>query len=152
MDDTHDSAQLRLGYALGILGQLFQTRVSALLAPSDLTYSQFMLLSHLRRSGGGTIGEIADAIEINQPGVTKIVGRLRARSLVSTTPDAADGRRRHIQLTEQGARALDAALAALGDDVGDWFRDWSANDLSSFAEQTERLVSWLDGHRISGPR
>ena len=66
-----------VGFFLAITSQLYQSRLHALVATHDLSYSQFSLLNHL--VGAGTpqsISAISNAMEINQPGVTKVVQRL----------------------------------------------------------------------------
>ena len=52
--------------------------MNSLLQPQGLNLSQFALLNHLLRSQKTihSINDLTEAMEINQPGVTKIVQRL----------------------------------------------------------------------------
>lgn len=147
MSDFELPASLRMGYTVGILSQLFQTRVQRVLSSTDLTYSQLTVLSHLSRNGQQTVSEIADAVEINQPGATKIIQRLGDRGLVSTEPDDNDARRRLTSVTPDGFVVLGEAFEALGHDFGAWTEDWSDSEVASFTELAERLAGWLDTNR-----
>jgi DNA-binding MarR family transcriptional regulator len=135
---------------VGIVAQLFQTRTGRLLADADLTYSHFTMLNHLARQPDQTqsIGELADAVEINQPGVTKAVKRLATMELVTTAADPDDSRRRLVTLTRAGGDALEQAFLQLGPEISSWFEDWEADELTSYVELTRRLAWHLDATRI----
>lgn len=137
----------RIGQTLGILSQLFRTRVEHSLSPYGLTYTQFSVLSHLVRTGAATIGDIADAVELNQPGVTKVVQRMTQSGLLAAGVDPDDARRRRVEVTEAGQRIFGDALGALSHDANDWFDGWSDHELEAFATGVERLTAWLDSHR-----
>jgi DNA-binding MarR family transcriptional regulator len=135
---------------LGILSQLFQTRVSAILQPLDLTYNQLTVLSHLERLGRQqTIGELAEAIEMNQPGVTKLVKRLEDGGLVAVAAGADDRRRRLVSITPAGAERMGNAMMTLFPDVAGWFDSWADEDVDQLGRLVGRLVGWLDENRLA---
>lgn len=141
---------LGIGVGLGILSQLYQTRMSRLLAPHDLTTTQFALLSHLMRRGDSqSIGDIANALEINQPGVTKVVRRLEANGLVTVRSSTEDKRMRMVTISARGNQLVEETGLALAIDFDQWFAEWDVGELEQLTELTWRLVGWLDGNRLA---
>lgn len=141
-------AQASIG--LGILSQLFQSRLAQLLAPIGLTYNQLALLTHLLRSGqAASISELAEVLEMNQPGITKMVKRLEEADLVTVGGVEGDRRRKVVNLTPTGASAIDTAMETIDADNAAWFDQWSDEETAEFAERIFRLVGWLDANRLS---
>lgn len=141
---------LQLGIQLGILSQLVQTRMSQLLAPAGMTYTQVALMSHLWRSENpATISELASALEINQPGVTKVVQRLEAAGLLTVQPSETDRRQKLVSVSDVGVEQLGQTLELIGADLAGWFEGWTAGQTDSFGQQLNQLVGWLDQHRLS---
>lgn len=139
-----------IGLLLAITGQLFQTRMTHLVGIHELTYTQFSLLSHLR--GVGTpeaVSSIADAMEINQPGVTKVVQRLADDGLVVVEADPGDSRRRLVRITADAIARLDEVGETLAADADGWFAGWSDQQLTEFRDRLGDLVTWLDGNRVA---
>jgi len=136
-----------IGLLLAIASQLFTTRVGQVVGGTDLTYTQFTLLSHLDAHPESSISELAAAMEINQPGVSKVVQRLSEMGLVAVAADREDSRRRRVSLATPGLDALARTRAALAEDGAAWFADWERDDLVSFRDQLATLVSWLDANR-----
>ncbi len=142
---------LRLGTAVGVLSQLVPSRIATLLAPTGLTYTQFALLNHLSRQPDQTssISELAAALEINQPGVTKAVRRLAEDGVAAIGHDDNDARRRLVSLTTPGATVLNEANQRVGADLARWFDDWPDEEQRTFLAGIDRLNDWLDANRLS---
>jgi len=99
---------------LAIVHQLMTTRLNRALRPLGLTMTHTSLLLHLTgHPDGCTIGEIADAMEVNQPAVSKTVKALADRGAVSVHLDPADARRRTIRLTADGGALIGQAMQAM---------------------------------------
>jgi DNA-binding MarR family transcriptional regulator len=98
---------LTLGSRLKRLGEQLQSQAEAVLQAhgSDLSASHFPLLAALDRLGAMGVGQLAQALGVSQPGVTRLLARLEADGLVGTEPGADDRRRRTVALTKAG-RAL----------------------------------------------
>jgi DNA-binding MarR family transcriptional regulator len=125
--------------------------MTTLLEPKGFTLSQFALLNHLVRSPKDThtINELTEAMEINQPGVSKIVQKLSETELVQVTTNQYDSRRRDVKITQQGReKVIEVGLGILPD-VSSWFQDWEVKDLETFVGYLGRLAQWLDQHRIN---
>jgi DNA-binding MarR family transcriptional regulator len=72
-----------------------------------LQVSQNSLLAALDRLGPLSIGEIAEALGVSQPGVTRAVAQLAKAGMVKTKPGPGDQRRRVIALTRKGEQRVD---------------------------------------------
>lgn len=133
---------------IGILGQLFEARMSALLKGHQLTYTQLATLSHLRRSDEAqTVSSLAHAMQINQPGMSKLVRKLEEQQAVTIAESPDDARARLVSITTDGAERLDRVGLELDADVAQWFADWTVDELGQFMGFTGRLLMWLDEHR-----
>jgi DNA-binding MarR family transcriptional regulator len=99
---------------LAIVHQLMTTRLNRALRPLGLNMTHTSLLMHLTgHPQGCTIGEIADAMEVNQPAVSKTVKALADRGAVSIHLDDADARRRTVRLTPDGGALIGQAMQAM---------------------------------------
>lgn len=147
--DEPSTTQAPLGVLLGIVNQLYRTRMSVIAGRGDLTPTKLALLSHLSRHDGPvSIGELAEVLEINQPGVTKVVRRLAEDGLVTVEASAEDRRRRLVAVTATGLDRMGTTLALVSTDMATWFEGWSDDDLTSFTTQIDRLAAWLDANRL----
>lgn len=113
-DIVRQLGHLALGTRLKRLGERLQAETTGFIEASglDLPASWFPLLAALDRTGGLTVGELADAMGVSQPGVTRSVAKLTELGLVGLSAhESADRRRRSVQLTAAGeelvARARD---------------------------------------------
>jgi DNA-binding MarR family transcriptional regulator len=95
-----------------------------------LQVGQNTLLAALDRLGPLSIGEIAEALGVSQPGVTRTVSQLAAAGMVKSRQVKGDQRRRVTALTRRGQQRIDqdkrtfwprveAAVADLCADFGD---------------------------------
>jgi DNA-binding MarR family transcriptional regulator len=99
---------------LAIVHQLASTRLNRALKPLGITLTHASLLSHLTQAPNGcSVGEIADAMEVNQPAVSKSLRTLTEHGAVSIDTAADDARRRTVRLTESGAALLARARTAM---------------------------------------
>src|SRR5690349_337664 len=92
---------LTLGTRLKRIGERMQAETSRYLDARGLPVpaSQFPLLAALDRPGGLTVGELAEAVGVSQPGITRSVARLVDQGLIAVTHGSADRRRRSVRLT-----------------------------------------------------
>ncbi len=74
-----------------------------------LQASQYPFLAALERLGPLTIGELADAVGITQPGATRTLSQLIKLGVVKARQAPEDQRRRIISLTPKGQRLVDVA-------------------------------------------
>ena len=112
-DIVEQLGHLALGTRLKRLGERLQAETTRFIEASGLPVpaSQFPLLAALDRQGGLTVGELAEAVGVSQPGVTRSVARLAEQGLITVTYEPGDRRRRSVQLTTAGDEVVARARA-----------------------------------------
>lgn len=104
-DIVRQLGHLALGTRLKRLGERLQAETTSFIEASGLALpaSWFPLLAALDRTGGLTVGELAEAVGVSQPGVTRSVAKLVELGLVGVEAHgSADRRRRSVLLTAAG--------------------------------------------------
>ncbi|KAG1650058.1 DNA replication and repair protein RecF [Nymphon striatum] len=105
---------------LAIVSQLYTTRMNTLLADHGMTLSQFSILHHLaspRMQGGSRISDIANAVEVGQPAVTKTIAKFQNMGLVELIDGTKDKRVRHVQPLPKAAETVSRIRQAMGPDL-----------------------------------
>ena len=141
----------RFGQQLGILGTLYAGLIGRLLAPHGLTAPQFALLVHLARRGGPSrISEMARAVELTQPAVTKAVRKFADLGWVSVARDARDGRNRPVSLTPAGLTRVSEVQRAFGPAFDTLLDGWTEAELERLIADLARLTARLEAMRPEG--
>ena len=137
---------------LSIVSQLFSTRMTMLLKPHGLTLGQFSILHHIARQrllGGNRVSDIAAAVEVGQPAVTKALQKFQAMGLVDLDVSQTDKRATHVRPRPEAAQLLETIHKDIGPDLFKTFGSLGDDDAAQFAELLKRLGSWLDKNRLS---
>ncbi|MFG2634626.1 MarR family winged helix-turn-helix transcriptional regulator [Streptomyces sp. NPDC048362] len=101
MDATALAGELRL--AMGrIVRRLRQAH-----AVGDVSLSGVSVLARLSRTGPDSPGSLADLERVRPQAMAATLAGLAQRGLVSRGPDAADGRRVIVSVTEEGRAVLE---------------------------------------------
>jgi DNA-binding MarR family transcriptional regulator len=103
-DIVEQLGHLTLGSRLKRLGERMQAETTRFIEASGLEVSAslFPLLAALDRPDGLTVGELADAVGVSQPGVTRSLAKLADLGLVAVAHESVDRRRRSARLTAHG--------------------------------------------------
>ena len=106
-DFVKDRGYLTLGSRFKRLGERLQAEVQELARAEgvDLPAGLFPAIGALDLAGSLTIGELAEALGISQPGATRNVEKLAKLGLVKAVRRPADRRVKAVTLTDKG-RAL----------------------------------------------
>jgi DNA-binding MarR family transcriptional regulator len=76
--------------------------------PGGLTAAELSVLAHLNRRGPLSPGELAVAERVQPQSLTRTLGGLERGGYISRAPDAADGRRSLLAVTQAGLDVLRA--------------------------------------------
>ena len=99
------------GILLGLAYQAFVAELHQALAAAgfDDVKPSFGFVLRVLDRGPRTASQLAELLDISNPGSTKIVGEMVAAGYVERRPDPADGRARLLFLSARGQAALAAA-------------------------------------------
>jgi DNA-binding MarR family transcriptional regulator len=108
IDIVRELGHLALGSRLKRLGERLQTQTQEVLkeAGISLPASHFPLLAALDRLGPLSVGEIAQAVGVSQPGISRMLESLEGDGLVDSQRTADDRRLRPIALTKAGRQLV----------------------------------------------
>jgi DNA-binding MarR family transcriptional regulator len=133
---------------LAIVHQLSSTRLNRALRPLGITLTHTAVLSHLAQVPQGcSVGEIAAAMEVNQPAVSKALRTLVDLGAVGIEVAGDDSRRREVRLTTHGGELLGSAMRAMHPDATVAFAGLSDERLVVLVELLAEVRVRLDGAR-----
>jgi DNA-binding MarR family transcriptional regulator len=110
-DIVAELGHLFLGTRLKRLAERMQADVQKVAAEAGLPIqpSQYPLLALIEREGSMTVGQIAETLDISQPGVTRNMARLIELGLVEMTRDGRDQRQKSLSLSDAGKAAMEVS-------------------------------------------
>jgi DNA-binding MarR family transcriptional regulator len=108
-DVVRELGFLCLGSRLRRIGERLQADTQQVIGEYDLRIqaAQYPFLAAIDRTGPLTIGELAQAVGITQPGATRTVSQLLELGYVDMQASAEDQRRRLVSLTPRGQDLVD---------------------------------------------
>lgn len=106
-----------------------------------MTYVDYSLLTIVAASPGMSSAEVAEAAHIDKSTASRQLNGLVDRGMLAR--ETAGGRRRPLHLTEAGMVALSDADRAQRRQIGERMRDWTPDDIATFADLLERYNSAL---------
>src|SRR5687768_320710 len=91
---------LTLGTRLKRIGERMQSQTQRIIDAHELPIqaAQFPFLAAIDRLGPSTVGDLAEAVGVTQPGATRALAQLAQEGLVEITPATDDQRRKHVSL------------------------------------------------------
>ena len=120
------------------------------LQPSSAQQAEFgMPLSHVQvlvmldHRGSLSITEISNSFGIAKPNITPLVDRLIEEGLVMRERNSADRRVVNVVICEKGRERLADIYRDLCDNLFDWTRTLSQEDMTAFNEALETIVRLL---------
>lgn len=108
-DVVRELGFLCLGSRLRRIGERLQADTQQVIGEYELRIqaAQYPFLAAIDRTGPLTIGELAQAVGITQPGATRTVSQLLELGYVDMQASAEDQRRRLVSLTPRGQELVD---------------------------------------------
>src|SRR6266545_1626737 len=100
---------LCLGSRLKRIGERLQADTQRIMDEMSipLQASQYPLLAAIDRLGPLTVGDLAEAVGVTQPGATRALAQLAEQGLVEIANASDDQRRKSVTLTKQGKRIVE---------------------------------------------
>lgn len=117
-DRKDKDADREMGTLLTIAARVHRARMAELLAGVGLYPGQEQVLQYLADHADPTMSELAEALTVKAPTISKTIGRLTQQGLVERKAGEADARLVRVALTEAG-RARVSQLADIGNRLDD---------------------------------
>ncbi|WP_246335968.1 MarR family winged helix-turn-helix transcriptional regulator [Vibrio marinisediminis] len=135
--------------SLGIVNQLTESLLVRHLVPFGITPSQFTILTHFlrHRDEAQTISELAKVMQMNQPGLTKVINKLHQMDMLDIEKDLVDGRKKWIRINAYGVETVQAAYVSFTPVIDEIFAQWDENEMQQTLEKIDKLKVWLDTNR-----
>lgn len=95
-----------LPYLLARVNRQIHGRLNAMLKEKGVPVEQWRILTVLADGKGHSMGELAEAVLMNHPTVTKTIDRMIMRALVHRRHDLDDNRRVLVYISEFGQELL----------------------------------------------
>lgn len=97
-------------YLLNRVGVRLGERFSSYLQNYDITLPMYRVLAVLRQQGHQTLGELAELVSVEVSTLSRLVGQLVRRGLVSRVRPENNGRIVQIDLTPEGQKLADKLM------------------------------------------
>ena len=145
--EAKDRPDVRVMTEIGIIAQLSGARLERNL-PDGMSAAQFGVLTHFMRRGGvESPAQLAKAFQVTKGAMTNTLQRLEAQGFVTIVGDQVDGRRKLVTLTQVGARAFDAGIAALRPQLEAMRAAFTEDEFKAALPFLQALRVWLDENR-----
>ena len=131
----------------GILRQASVRRLHLVVAARaglTLDRAAFPILARLREQNRVRLSDLAAALYVSMPTVSRQVRQLEIAGLVTRAGDPADGRASLLELTQEGRRILDRYRAAWREVLAEALRSWDDTDRTHLAALLRRLADDLN--------
>ncbi|GBF74441.1 hypothetical protein PA598K_02785 [Paenibacillus sp. 598K] len=110
-----------------------------------LTRVQWLLMRHLRRSGGSTIGQLASHLDVRASTMSQMLDRLENQGYLVRMPDSSDARVKLIRLTPEGEAVIDHTEQYWMESLAEPFGKLSAAEREQLVALMGQLVRQLQG-------
>lgn len=138
---------LALGTRLKRLGERMQADTQKMIDDIDgatIVASQFPYLAAVGRLAPLTIGDLAEALRVSQPAVTRTVMQLVETGMLNAEPAPDDQRRRMITLSGKGRRTIECAARSVWPEIEAAVRDLCGDLEGPFLDQLASIEDRLE--------
>ena len=140
-----------LGFRIHILDLRMMKMLSERCAVHGLTPGAASVLMIIKQNPGVRHGELADALLIQRPNMTKLMKRLEAQGLVKRLPAKKDRRHVALGLTPKGEQAVAGARAEFAAHDGIVQQLFNATERAAMSDLVQRMHEALDAAEIPPP-
>ena len=136
---------------LGIVSQLYSTRMGQVLMRHEMTLGQFGILNNLARRAEAApqrISDIAEAVEVNQPAVTKTIASFETLGFVDLTSDRKDRRAKLVKINADGIAHLSKIHQSIAPEMAGMFSGFLSYEVDQLTDGLKKLAIWLDENRL----
>jgi DNA-binding MarR family transcriptional regulator len=118
-------------------------------AEHTVTRVQWMLLRHLQRNGGCTIGELAEHLDVRSSTMSQMIDRLEKNGMVYRTSIQKDARIKTVVLSEKGREIIQEREKLWVDSLAQPFDSFSTEEKETLLRLMDKLVCHIPKKRES---
>lgn len=118
-------------------------------AEHAVTRVQWMLLRHLQRNGGCTIGELAEQLDVRSSTMSQMIDRLEKNGMVNRTSIEKDARIKIVVLSDKGREIILEREKLWVDSLAQPFESFSIEEKEILLNLMEKLVRHIPKKRGS---
>lgn len=126
------------------LAQKLRYAMDERLREDGLTTQQAALITVVAAAGKPSLAEAAAALGSTHQNVAQIVAALVRKEMLAVEPDPADKRRKLLSTTNANASYWKQRDEGDFEAVADWFGELSPDEIKTFCELADRVMSRLD--------
>ncbi len=134
-----ETANQSSGYLFWKVSALWQRGIRDLLAPLDLTHTQYVLLASLRWLDGSSQVELSKHTGCDEMTVSAVIRTLATKGWVDRQDDDRDRRAKVLRITPKGATVADRAVPIVETFDRQFFLDRLGNRKDGFLQNLYRL-------------
>ena len=144
-DFVRRKGYLTLGTRLKRIGDRLQADVQQLIEAEgiDIQTAQYPILAAIHEQGPMTVGDLAEALGVSQPGVTRNVGLLTKQGVVTVARGQEDQRTKVVTLTRAGEAMVAKGQRDLWPFIDKYLGRICAGTNASLIEQLDTLETAL---------
>ena len=138
----------RLGYRLRRVSNVVSGNLSRSLQESETSVAEWVLLCELHERGQATPSELADVLGLTRGAISKIVGKLAAKSWILTASKEGNRRSFLLTITREGRRILPALATAADTNDAHCFDCLSMTEKCTLRELLTKVAVHHDIHVV----
>jgi DNA-binding MarR family transcriptional regulator len=116
----------------------------------ELTSAQWGPLMRLRTTGGSTVAELARWLQVDAGAMTRLLDRLEKKGLCKRVRSTEDRRVVKVELTPEGAAAIQQVPAVLADVMNAHLAGFSKTEWQALKTYLQRMLDTGDALRDAG--
>lgn len=137
--------QRSLGYRMTYVARLNERRFEGMIAGHGLSRLAWCILCALEYEDLSRPSDIADFIGIDRAAISRIIGQMEAKGLITRRLAAGDARARAIGITSMGRERLAGGTAAAEDNAAHLHAQLSAEEYAALDAIMTKLMKGDDG-------
>ncbi|WP_342130476.1 MarR family winged helix-turn-helix transcriptional regulator [Hydrogenophaga sp. OTU3427] len=143
-------AEESVGYLMKRVMLSLGQQIDKRLAAYDLTTAQWNPLMYLKKNGRSTVAELARWQVSDAGAMTRLLDRLEKKGLCKRERSLEDRRVVHVELTEEGAKALEHVPAMLSEVLNHHLAGFDDTELQTLVKLLRRMIANGE-HMRDGP-
>jgi DNA-binding MarR family transcriptional regulator len=138
-------ARTSVGYLIKRAHSLLIDHLESVVAGSDLTFTQWVVLMYLRDGLAINATDLCSQLRHDSGALTRVIDQLEARGLVQRERSREDRRAVQLRLTDAGLATVASLVPKVVDKLNFALRDFSSAEASELNRLLAKLIISLDG-------